>query len=162
MIRFPKPYKIEELQKTLPKKLSHIKEDAKVKFIKEVMLLYRLSDDFGYIDFEQSTYDGIEVKIVYTKLPVKIELKRLIQDVMEKWFFSNLEKNENVYFYRFINLFRSLLTELEWAETTNCLSNNSNATLKENFNQYTEYRRKLDEIDIIIAQDNFNAKEQYV
>ena len=37
--------KIEELQKTLPKKLSHIKEDAKVKFIKEASI-------FDQIDVE--------------------------------------------------------------------------------------------------------------
>jgi|TARA_B110000259_G_scaffold57646_1_gene68117 hypothetical protein len=161
MIQFLKPYKIEELQNALPKKLSHIKEDAKVKFIKEVMFLYRLSDDFGYIDFEQSTYNGIEVKIVYTPLPIKIELKRLIHDVMEKWFFSNLEKNENVYFYRFINLFRSELTQEEWKDVDFHLRTTNELVLGENYKQYTDYRKKLDEIDILLQDENFSAKENY-
>jgi hypothetical protein len=162
MTQLHNPLTIFKLHKTLPKKMSHIKEEAKVKFINAVIKSYRANNDFGTINFDASTYNGENVTIVYKFSDNKLPIHKIVEQVMSQWYFSNLEKNENVYFYRFINVFRSLLTELEWAETTNCLSNNSNATLKENFNQYTEYRRKLDEIDIIIAQDNFNAKEQYV
>jgi hypothetical protein len=159
MIQFPKPLNLEELQKTFSKKLSHVKEEAKVKFIKEVMFLYRMSDDFGRIDFENSVYDGNTVKIVYTPMIPKIELRFLINDVMEKWYFSNLEKNENVYFYRFINLFRAELTEAEWEEVDFYLKTTNNLTLRENYKQYYDYRKKLDEIDIMLSKQNFNAKE---
>jgi hypothetical protein len=162
MTQLHEPLTIFKLHKTLPKKMSHIKEEAKVKFINAVVESYRINENFSTINFDASTYDGKTVTIVYNPSDVKFPIHKVVEQVMSQWYFSNLEKNENVYFYRFINVFRSLLTELEWAETTNCLSNRNNATLKENFNQYTEYRRKLDEIDIIIAQDNFNAKEQYV
>jgi hypothetical protein len=161
MTQFPKPMTLEEVQQSLPKKLSHIKEDAKVKFIKELMFLYRLSDDFGIIDFNRSTYDGVEVKIVFDTAAEKIQLKYLIQSVMEKWYFSNLEKNENVYFYRFINLFRFELTDKEWQEVDRHLSTTNNLVLRENFKQYKDYRNKLDEIDIILSNDNFVAKENY-
>jgi hypothetical protein len=161
MTQFPKPMTLEEVQQSLPKKLSHIKEDAKVKFIKELMFLYRLSDDFGIIDFNRSTYDGTEIKIVFETAADKIQLKDLIQSVMEKWYFSNLEKNENVYFYRFINLFRFELTENEWQEVDRHLSTTNNLVLRENFKQYKDYRNKLDEIDIILSNDNFVAKENY-
>jgi hypothetical protein len=161
MTQFPKPMTLEEVQQSLPKKLSHIKEDAKVKFIKELMFLYRLSDDFGIIDFNRSTYDGVEVKIVFDTAAEKIQLKYLIQSVMEKWYFSNLEKNENVYFYRFINLFRFELTDKEWQEVDRHLSTTNNLVLQENFKQYKNYRNKLDEIDIILSNDNFVAKENY-
>lgn len=161
MTLFPKPMTLEELQQSLPKKLSHVKENAKVKFIKEVMFLYRLSDDFGRINFAESTYDGNAVKIVYEPQEEKIELKYLVQSIMEKWYFSNLEKNENVYFYRFINLFRSELTQAEWNEVDRHISTSNDLVLRENFKQYKDYRRKLDEIDIILADDNFSAKENY-
>jgi hypothetical protein len=159
MTPFHKPLNIETLQRTLPKKFSHIKEDAKVKFIKEAMFLYRLTDDFGKINFENSVYDGYAVKIVYTPMVPKIELKYLINDIMEKWFFSNLKKNENVYFYRFINLFRSELTEIEWDDVHLHLINNNDLILRENYKQYYDYRKKLDEIDIMLSKQNFNAKE---
>jgi len=161
MTQFLEPLDIQTLHKTLPKKLSHIKEDAKVKFIKEAMSLYRSTGDLGKIDFKNSVYDGYTVKIVYTPMEPKIKLKHLINDIMEKWFFSNLEKNENVYFYRFINLFRAELTEAEWKDVELHLLNNENLVLRENFNQYCDYRRKLDEIDVILARESFNVKETY-
>jgi hypothetical protein len=161
MTQFLKPLDIETLQKTLPKKLSHIKEEAKVKFIKEVMILYRLNNDFGKIDFKNSVYDGKNIKIKYNATNPKIHIKFLINDIMEKWFFSNLEKNENVYFYRFINLFRAELTDNEWQDVHFHLINNSNLVLRENYKQYDDYRKKLDEIDIILSKNNFKAKEIY-
>lgn len=161
MIQFPKPLNLEELQKTLPKKLSHVKEDAKVKFIKEVMFLYRMTDDFGNINFTESTFDGSNVKIVYESLTTKIPLKNLIYEIMEKWYFSNLEKNENVYFYRFINLFRSELTKDEWEEVDFYLKTTNNLALRENYKQYTDYRKKLDDIDVILSSDDFSAREDF-
>ena len=161
MTQFLKPFTIEELQQTLPKKLSHVKEDAKVKFIKEVMFLYRLSDDFGRINFNESTYNGTEVKIVYEPLHPKIELKNLVHEVMNKWYFSNLEKNENVYFYRFINLFRAELTSAEWIDVDRHLSTTNELVIRENYKQYTDYRKKLDEIEVLLTAENFNARENY-
>lgn len=161
MTQFPNPISLEELQTSLPKKLSHVKEDAKVKFIKEVMFLYRMSDDFGNINFTESTFDGSNVKIVYESLTTKIPLKNLIYEIMEKWYFSNLEKNENVYFYRFINLFRAELTKGEWEEVDFYLKTTNNLVLRENYKQYTDYRKKLDEIDVILSSDKFNAKEDF-
>tara|TARA_R110002124_G_scaffold287311_1_gene472559 strand:- start:4440 stop:4925 length:486 start_codon:yes stop_codon:yes gene_type:complete len=161
MTQFLKPYKIEELQKTLPKKHSHIKEDAKVKFIKKAMSLYRISDDFGRIDFNKSTYDGIDVDIIFTPSSPKIELTTLIHDVMDKWYFSNMAKNENVYFYRFINLFRAELTTDEWNVIDVHLNTTDQLNLRENYRQYADYRRKLDEIDVLLTSENFNARENY-
>jgi hypothetical protein len=80
---------------------------------------------------------------------------------MEKWFFSNLEKNENVYFYRFINLFRSELTQEEWKDVDFHLRTTNELVLGENYKQYTDYRKKLDEIDILLQDENFSAKENY-
>lgn len=161
MTQFLKPMNLEELQTNLPKKLSHVKEDAKVKFIKEVMFLYRMSDDFGNINFTESMFDGTNVKIVYEPLTLKIPLKNLIYEIMEKWYFSNLEKNENVYFYRFINLFRAELTKSEWEEVDFYLKTTNNLVLRENYKQYTDYRKKLDDIDVILSSDKFNVKEDF-
>jgi hypothetical protein len=161
MTQFPNPFNIEELQKKLPKKLSHVKENAKVKFIKELMFCYRSNDNFGEIDFKNSVFNGKTIKICHTFMNPKIELKYLIHSVMEKWYFSNLEKNENVYFYRFINLFRSELTDSEWQKVDEYLFSSNNLILRENYKQYKEYRRKLDEIDVMLSNENFKAKEVF-
>ena len=120
-----------------------------------------MSDDFGNINFTESMFDGTNVKIVYEPLTLKIPLKNLIYEIMEKWYFSNLEKNENVYFYRFINLFRAELTKSEWEEVDFYLKTTNNLVLRENYKQYTDYRKKLDDIDVILSSDKFNVKEDF-
>lgn len=161
MIQLPNPLDIQTLHKTLPKKFSHIKEEAKVKFINQAVKTYRENLDFGKIDFVKSLYDGNDVNIVFEKAQIKIPIEQLVHDILEKWYFGNLEKNENVYFYRFVNVFRSLLTNEEWKIVDKFLSTSNNLVLKENYKQYAEYRRKLDEIDEILLKDNFTAKENY-
>jgi hypothetical protein len=161
MIQLLNPLDIQTLHKTLPKKLSHIKEKAKVKFIKEAVRLYRTDNNFGKIDFSKSTFDGINITIIYSRLENKTPIEVLVHDIMEKWYFSNLEKNENVYFYRFINIFRAELSTDEWSIIDNYLKSSLNLTLCENYKQYTNYRKKLDNIDQILSNNNFNAREFY-
>ncbi len=148
MIQYPKnPV---QLQKELPKKLTHIKEEAKIRFIQTCMELYRTTTDFGWIQFDDSLYDGKSWVIQYDNADVT--LSDIVEQIMEKWYFSNLSKNENVYFYRFINVFRSLMTDNEWQETEKQLCNSRNSFLKENIMVYCDYRNKLDEIDIMLEQ----------
>ena len=147
MIQYPKnPF---QLQKELPKKLTHLKEEAKIKFIIQVIELWR-SNNFGKIDFDNSMYDGKNWIIQYDNN--NATLPDVIEEIMEKWYFSNLSKNENVYFYRFINVVRSLVSEDEWKNIEKQLYNSSNFVLKENMSVYYDYRNKLDEIDIMLKK----------
>lgn len=159
MTQFPKPLDIQTLHKTLPKKLSHIKEEAKIKFIHEALRLYRLDKNFGLIDFSKSTYNGTNINLVYSQTDKKISIEELVHSIMEKWYFSNLEKNENVYFYRFINVFRAKVSVAEYNRIDKFLKNSENLSLRENYKQYTDYRKKLDEIDDIISSTILNVKE---
>ncbi len=72
-----------------------------------------------------------------------------------------MAKNENVYFYRFINLFRAELTTDEWNVIDVHLNTTDQLNLRENYRQYADYRRKLDEIDMLLTSENFNARENY-
>lgn len=161
MIQLPNPLDIQTLHKSLPKKLSHVKEHAKVMFIKQAIEDYKHNDNFGPIDFTKSVYNGNCVKIVFNKQEKKISIQELIHSILEKWYFGNLEKNENVYFYRFTNVVRASVTDAEWKTIHTFLLESNNLALKENYKQYVDYRKKLDEIDIILSQDNFVAKESY-
>jgi hypothetical protein len=159
MIQLLNPLDIQTLHKTLPKKLSHIKEHAKVMFINQAIKDYKNFDNFGPIDFVNSVYDGNNVNIIFREVRKKISMEQLIHSILEKWYFGNLEKNENVYFYRFVNLVRANVGVDEWNVIHNFLINSENLTLKENYKQYVDYRKKLDEIDFILSQEIFTAKE---
>lgn len=161
MIQLPNPLDIQTLHKTLPKKLSHVKEHAKVMFIKQAIKDYKDFDNFGPIDFVKSVYDGNSVKIIFKQVEQKISIEQFIHDILEKWYFGNLEKNENVYFYRFTNVVRANVTSDEWNNIHNFLINSENLTLRENYKQYVDYRKKLDEIDFILSQETFTAKELF-
>jgi hypothetical protein len=104
MTQLHEPLTIFKLHKILPKKMSHIKEEAKVKFINAVVESYRINENFGTINFDASTYNGKTVTIVYNPSNIKLPIHKVVEQVMSQWYFSNLEKNENVYFYRFINI----------------------------------------------------------
>ncbi len=66
MIPSPDRLDIVELQKSLPKKQSHLKEEAKIRFILGCIKQYRERLDFGPIDFEHSLFNGREWEIKYT------------------------------------------------------------------------------------------------
>ena len=50
---------------------------------------------------------------------------------------------------------------LEWKDVDFHLRTTNELVLGENYKQYTDYRKKLDEIDILLQDENFSAKENY-
>ena len=93
MIQLAEPVKISKINKILPKKLTHIREEAKIKFIKKAIELYRKNLRFGIIDFSKSYYDGNEVNIIYNDVESRIAISNIVEQVMRQRFFSNVSKN---------------------------------------------------------------------
>ena len=154
MIQYPKnPL---QLQKELPKKLTHLKEEAKIRFINRAIDLYRRIGGYT-IAFDDCLYDG-EAWILSYSIDSAITLPNLIAQIMEKWYFGNLSKNENVYFYRFMNIIRSQVSKDEWNDIEKYICNSENLIMKENMLVYCDYRNKLDEIEIMLEQ-NTNIRE---
>ncbi len=152
MIPSPDRLDIIELQKSLPKKQSHLKEEAKVRFILACIKLYREHKNFGTVDFEHSLFNGREWEIKFVVAQERAPISSLVEQIMSKWYFSNLSKNENVYFYRFINIFRVNMNSEEWQETVSRLSEHPDLILRENMLVYSGYREKLDAIDQMLAE----------
>ncbi len=150
MILSPNSLSLLELQKQLPKKKSHQKEALKIKFIQQLMLLYRQNHQLKAIDFEKSVYTNDSWNIHFQENSRTHDLPETVASVMEKWYFSNLSKNENIYFYRFLNIFRSLMSPEEWVFCQSYLLEHPDLNLKENTRVYCDYRRKLDEIEQMI------------
>ena len=158
MIPSPSSHDIVELQKSLPKKQSHLKEEAKIRFILACIKLYRERLDFGPIDFEHSLFNGREWEIKFMHVQERAPISSLVEQIMSKWYFFNLSKNENVYFYRFINIFRVNMSSDEWQETVNRLSEHPDLILRENILVYLGYREKLDAIDQMLAERSSDAR----
>jgi hypothetical protein len=150
MIQLAEPVIISKINKVLPKKLTHVREEAKIKFIKKSVELYRKNNAFGIIDFNKSYFDGNEVTIIYDEIASRVSISHIVGQIMRQRFFSNVSKNENVYFYRFVNIFRSILTLEEWTTTEEQLTLNEDPILVENIKQYIEYRTKMNKIDQIL------------
>jgi hypothetical protein len=147
MIQLAEPIIISKINKVLPKKLTHVREEAKIKLIKKSIELYRMNDKFGMIDFNKSYYDGVDIHIIYTEVENRMSISNIVEQTMRQRFFSNVSKNENVYFYRFLNIFRSILTQEEWSTTEKQLMLTEDQILVENIKQYVSYRTKMDKID---------------
>lgn len=149
---------IVELQKLLPKKLSHVKEEAKLQFILACLKAYRENLNFHEVDFERSLFDGQSWQIQFSVIPQRMPVSGLVEQIMSKWYFSNLSKNENVYFYRFINVFRVNMSSSEWNETVAHLSGHRDLALRENILVYQNYREKLDAIDTMLLAKKLESK----
>ena len=150
MILLPEPLTALSLHKALPKRQSHIKEAAKILFIQELMKHYHRNASLNPIDFSKTTFDGQRWTFVFCDAANAQSLPELVASVMEKWYFSNLSKNENIYFYRFINIFRSLMTASDWHLCQTHLCNHNDPILRENTKVYCDYRAKLSEIETLI------------
>ena len=148
---------ISKINKILPKNLTHQREEAKIKFIKAAVNLHRTVDSFGKIDFDKSYWNGSDVHISYTDTESRIHICDIVSQVMVQKFFSNFSRNENVFFYRFLNIFRSLTSGDEWLQVQAHLSTHNNSTLRENVNQYIDYRKKLAKIEQVLSINQIPA-----
>jgi hypothetical protein len=151
MIQSVETVAISKINKLLPKHLTHKREEAKIKFIKKTVDLYRAIELFGIIDFDRSYWNGTAVHVSYTDADSRLHVCEIVSQVMIQKYFGNLSRNENVFFYRFLNIFRSLTSDEEWHIVQQHLSNHYNLHLRENVKQYMDYRNKLQKIEQVLA-----------
>ena len=132
--------------------MSHLKEALKIQFIKQAIQTFRQNNYLGRIDFTKSLYVDKKWNIVFSSTANKSTVASLVADIMSQWFFSNLSKNENIYYYRFLNIFRQELSIEEWSEAIRALLAHTDLNTRENTAVYLDYRNKLLEIEELIKQ----------
>lgn len=142
---------ISRINKLLPKKLTHKREQLKIQFIKEAIRLHSTTELFGIIDFSKSYANNGSIHISYIETEQRQHVGYIVSQILSQKFFSNLSKNENVFFYRFVNICRSLISETDWSEVETLLSNHPDKVLVENINQYIDYRTKISKIEKVLA-----------
>lgn len=129
----------------LPKRFAHVKEEMKLIFLRSALKL-ACEEKRGWIDFKATRLEGREWKFVYLNDSPADEVE-VCEQIMTKWYFGNERRNENVYFYRFLNVIRAELGEPGWERVRARFESSSDETLRENLGQYLGYREKLDWIE---------------
>lgn len=126
--------------------LDHYREQARVSFLKKVINDYLENPTEFLIDLWVCEYQisGDKWKIKYTN--EKCEgLDDFVYSFIHTSAFKNFELNENVYFYRYLNIIREIVgTDRLYDILENIKGRNS--TLDENINEYLKYRQKVIEI----------------
>lgn len=149
MIQLVEGLNVYSLHKKVPKKYSHLKEKYKMTFILGALKRWRSGHKFS-VDFDRTVLALGQWHFVDLGV-AEVTLQELVHSIMEKWCFSNLPKNENIYFHRFINIIRVELGEDDWTRCLYYLTESSDVILRSNILEYCEYNKKQDEIELIIS-----------
>tara|TARA_B100001027_G_C16211947_1_gene305543 strand:+ start:422 stop:916 length:495 start_codon:yes stop_codon:yes gene_type:complete len=146
----------------LPKLNYHIKEEARVKMLVQAIELKLLNPDTGAIDFysKDTNYDGKKWNF---------DLENKILDwpeflcqfvVLEQYW--NRPLNENVYFYRYINIIKSSVNQSIYDNFEKyVLEQQSDSNLKNNMLEYVRYHKKMDNIENFIQNNTIDVSESF-
>jgi hypothetical protein len=143
------PLKFKEVLK-LEKFLEHYKEQARVTFIEAVLENYK-NGERRIPDLWSSTWKPLSVRwnILYTDETGSLE--DLIFSFLHTSAFKNFALNENVYFYRYVNVIRRILGNTDTYNILNSIKD-KDEILSGNLKEYVSYHQKLAEIKQINDQ----------
>jgi len=146
----------------LPKLNYHIKEQARVDMLQQAIELKLSNPETGKIHFwsQDTNYDGKRWNF---------DLEQRTMDwpeflcqfmILEQYW--NKPLNENVYFYRYINIIQNSINE----ETYNSfkkyiLEQQNDSILKNNMLEYIRYHQKMDNIENFIKNNKIDVSESF-
>jgi len=146
----------------LPKLNYHIKEQARVDMLQQAIKLKLSNPETGKIHFwsQNTNYDGKRWNF---------DLEQRTMDwpeflcqfmILEQYW--NKPLNENVYFYRYINIIQNSINK----ETYNSfkkyiLEQQNDSILKNNMLEYIRYHQKMDNIENFIKNNKIDVSESF-
>jgi len=146
----------------LPKLNYHIKEQARVDMLQQAIELKLSNPETGKIHFfsQNTNYDGKRWNF---------DLEQRTMDwpeflcqfmILEQYW--NKPLNENVYFYRYINIIQNSINK----ETYNSfkkyiLEQQNDSILKNNMLEYIRYHQKMDNIENFIKNNKIDVSESF-
>lgn len=131
----------------LPPANDHLKEKYKISFLRHsISRKLIMLDDMKPVSFAKSSYDGVSWKFQYVEdCPPSCELSHFISTTLATIEFKNKPINENVYFYRYLNVVRSIVGEKHFSEVIRT-SDQYGDIYVSNINEYLSYRSKISEM----------------
>jgi hypothetical protein len=127
----------------LPKIYEHYKEFSKISFIKQAILSKQINPSLTAVDYIESLFDGGVWTLKHTQ--TSVNLIDYISAFMSTVYFKNKPVNENVYFYRFLNVVKSLISSTEFEQLL-FESINHGEIFHINIQEYIKYRNKINEM----------------
>ena len=146
----------------LPKLNYHIKEQARVNMLVQAIELKLANPSIGKIHFysQDTKYDGKKWK--FDLEDRTLDWPEFLCQFMILEQYCNRPLNENVYFYRYINIIKSMLDESiynNFEKYTVEQQNDSN--LKNNMLEYIRYHKKMDNIENFIKNNKIDVSESF-
>ncbi len=146
----------------LPKLNYHIKEQARVNMLVQAIELKLANPSIGKIHFysQDTKYDGKKWK--FDLEDRTLDWPEFLCQFMILEQYWNRPLNENVYFYRYINIIKSMLDESiynNFEKYTVEQQNDSN--LKNNMLEYIRYHKKMDNIENFIKNNKIDVSESF-
>lgn len=146
----------------LPKLNYHIKEQARVDMLQQAIELKLSNPETGKIHFfsQNTNYDGKRWNFDLEKRTMDWPEFLCQFMILEQYW--NKPLNENVYFYRYINIIQNSINE----ETYNSfkkyiLEKQNDSILKNNMLEYIRYHQKMDNIENFIKNNKIDVSESF-
>lgn len=146
----------------LPKLNYHIKEQARVDMLQQAIELKLSNPETGKIHFwsQNTNYDGKRWNF---------DLEQRTMDwpeflcqfmILEQYW--NKPLNENVYFYRYINIIQNSINEETYDSFKKyILEQQNDSILKNNMLEYIRYHQKMDNIENFIKNNKIDVSESF-
>ncbi len=152
----------------LPKLNHHIREKAMVDFVQQV-IRERLgdqdypdnliNDNFGKVVKEECTYDGNTWTFVFKE--GQLSWAQYLESFMRLGAFGNKPLNENVYFYRLINIIKKELPDIIFESMLKQFKNSDDENLRGNIKEYISYQSKIDQIEKFVSENEIQVSEHW-
>jgi hypothetical protein len=146
----------------LPKLNYHIKEQARVDMLQQAIELKFSNPETGKIHFwSQSTnYDG--KKWNFDLEQRTMDWPEFLCQFMALEQYWNKPLNENVYFYRYINIIQNSINEETYDSFKKyILEQQNDSILKNNMLEYIRYHQKMDNIENFIKNNKIDVSESF-
>lgn len=123
----------------------HLKESYKISFLTSAITLKRKYEDLLTVYYHSSTLheEGWEFKM--NRIDGIVPMWEFCCSILSMMEFKNKPVNENVYFYRYLNVTRNLIGEDEFKLIVDN-SSKYGEVFRNNVKEYTDYRSKIIEM----------------
>jgi len=143
---------LRDVQK-IPHISDHYRQQCKIAFINAIVETYNQGNS-GVIDLTKS-YIDTDTLIWHIEWETEHgarSIGQIVEQVLSLTYFNNFAKNENVYFYRYLNVFLNKFGHRD--EILSHLKSTTDTILLGNVMEYVDYRQKTDELANMLGVTN--------
>ena len=115
--------------------------------------------EFSKVVKEECTYDGNTWTFVFKE--GELSWAQYLESFMRLGAFGNKPLNENVYFYRLINIIKKELPDIIFESMLKHFKNSDDENLRGNIKEYISYQSKIDQIEKFVSENEIQVSEHW-